>query len=658
MSLVLGIDTGGTYTDGVLVDLKTQEIVAKAKALTTREDLTIGIRECIESMGAQRDLSSVTMVSLSTTLATNAIVEGRGSEVGLLLIGHEPMGPLPVGSYAVVKGGHDIKGIAMAELDLEEVSQAIEKFKGKVEAVAISGYLSVRNSEHELKAKELVEKTLQIPVVCAHQLTTSLGFHERTVTAVLNARLIPIIADLIKSVKIVLEEQKIEAPLMIVKGDGTLMSEELAKEKPIDTILSGPAASIVGATFKNQVKKALVLDMGGTTTDIAVLQEGVPKLNKEGAQVGGWFTRVQAAEINTYGLGGDSYIQVNNERKLVIGPQRVWPLAAVAHEYPYLVEELKAALGYSQEMLYNQPTDCFLLLKNPTIRLSETEKAVVELLQEGPHSLLSIAFRLGLDPNLLNLQSLINSGLLAKVSMTPTDILHAQNSYQKWNRDASILGAKILAFRMGVAYEEFLELVLEEVINKAVLAVLQSVGNFEGSKWSSDKQEVRYFIDKILEPKAEDILDCSVKVKIPIIAIGAPVKAYLPQVAQKLNTELIIPEDAEVTNAVGAAIGNVVETVQVLIKPGHEDGFIVHAPWERKTFIYLEDAKAWALEEAKKHAEIAAEKAGAGEYQLLVRQEDIYADMNLGWEQDSLYIETVIEVTAVGRPQWDTSRLK
>lgn len=653
MSLVLGIDTGGTYTDGVLVNLKTQEIVAKAKALTTREDLTKGIRACIESLSARSDLSPVTMVSLSTTLATNAVVEGRGCEVGLLLIGHEPMGELPVHSYAVVQGGHDIKGVPMADLDPEEVLRAIEGFRGKVDAVAISGYLSVRNSEHELQAKELVEKTLRLPVVCAHQLTTSLGFHERTVTAVLNARLIPIIAELIESVKVVLNEKNIKAPLMIVKGDGTLMSEKLAREKPIETILSGPAASIVGATFRTQVDKALVVDMGGTTTDIAVLQDGVPKLNKEGARVGGWFTRVQAAEINTYGLGGDSYIQVNNDRKLVVGPQRVWPLATVAQSAPHLLDELKKGLEYGMEMLYNQPSDCFLLLKAPDRGLPEMEERVIELLEEGPHSLLYIAQMLGLDPNLLNLQRLINAGIIAKASLTPTDILHAQGKYVEWNRDASILGARILAYRMGVEYEEFLELALEEAINKGVLAILQSASNFEGGSLSTDDAEVQYFLEKILRPQEESVVELSAKIKVPIIAIGAPVKAYLPQIAQKLNTQVIIPEDAEVTNAIGAAIGKVVETVEVLIKPGYEGGFIVHAPWERRTFMYLEDAKAWALEEAKKHAEIAAEKAGAVDYQLLVHQEDIYAKMNLGWEQETLFMETIIEVTAVGRPQWD-----
>lgn len=326
MSLILGIDTGGTYTDGVIVELEHKKILNKAKALTTREDLAIGIRNCIYNLDFI-EFDQISVVSLSTTLATNAIVEGRGCSVGLLMIGHEPIGKVPVEHYAVLTGGHNIHGRPLEELDEDEIRESIMELKGKVEAVAISGYLSVRNPAHELRVKELVEEILDLPVVCAHQLTTSLGLHERTVTAVLNARLIPIITELIESVKVVLREKKIDASVMIVKGDGSLMGETIAKEKPIETILSGPAASIIGGTFLTDTKDALVFDMGGTTTDIAILKNGAPRINREGAMVGGWLTRVQAAEIFTYGLGGDSYLQLSRDGNLQVGPKEYCPFA-------------------------------------------------------------------------------------------------------------------------------------------------------------------------------------------------------------------------------------------------------------------------------------------------------------------------------------------
>ena len=654
MSLVLGIDTGGTYTDGVIVELAGKKILHKAKALTTREDLAVGIRNCIDNLNFI-ELQKITVVSLSTTLATNAIVEGRGCQVGLLMLGHEPLAALPVKHYTVLPGGHDIKGKAREPLDLAKTRQAIEEFRGQVDAIAISGYLSVRNPEHEVAVRELVDEILGLPVVCAHQLTTSLGFQERTVTAALNARLIPIIAELIESVKKVLLEKKITASIMIVKGDGCLMSEALAREKPIDTILSGPASSIIGGTFLAPVPEALVLDMGGTTTDIAILRNGVPRINPEGAHVGGWLTRVQAAEIFTYGLGGDSYLQVTNDHKLMVGPQRVWPLCVVSDQYPYLVQEMKNYARDDQNpLLFAQATDCFMFLKNSSAeKLTDLEERVIGILQEGPHYLMYIAEALDMDANLFNLQHLVNLGVLARVSVTPSDILHARGSYGQWNREASILGVTILAARAKKTVDEFITYASEIIVNSLCQACLQSLVGFEEKALSlKDDDGAMYFVNKALNPQVGRGFDCLFTMRMPVIGIGAPVRAWLPEMAAKLHTSLVIPEHAEVANAIGAATGKIMEIVKVLIKPGIDgSGFILHAPWIRLEFDDLESASAYALSEAKKRASDEAERAGAKNYELVVHQEHVYA--NSGMIENDIYVESRIEVTAVGRPEWE-----
>ncbi len=135
---------------------------------------------------------------------------------------------------------------------------------------------------------------------------------KRATTAILNAHLIPIIHQLIESVKRVFQEQNIVAPLMIVKGDGSLMSESVIQDRPIETILSGPAASVIGAKYlleqSGEVQNAVIVDIGGTTTDIALLKEGLPRLNPNGARVGNWQTNVIAIDIRTIALGGDSQI--------------------------------------------------------------------------------------------------------------------------------------------------------------------------------------------------------------------------------------------------------------------------------------------------------------------------------------------------------------
>jgi N-methylhydantoinase A/oxoprolinase/acetone carboxylase beta subunit len=654
MSLVLGIDTGGTYTDGVIVELENKQIVKKAKALTTREDLSIGIRNCINNLNFN-NYEDISAVSLSTTLATNAIVEGRGCEVGLLMLGHEPIGSLPVKHFSVLPGGHDIKGHPRAELDIDATRQAIEEFKGKVDAVAISGYLSIRNPEHELVVRDMVHEIVELPVVCAHQLTTALGFKERTVTAALNAQLIPIITDLLESVEKVLKENSIEAPIMVVKGDGCMMSEKMAREKPIETILSGPASSIIGGTFLTDTPDALVFDMGGTTTDIAILKDGVPKINQEGATVGGWLTRVQAAQIYTYGMGGDSYIQLDKDREIQVGPQRAWPLSVIAHQYPHLIDELNVNFDKSYNLMFAQATDCFMFLKQPanTEKFSDIEEKIIEILQDRPHSFYYLTQYLQTDPNMLDLRRLVNLGVIARISVTPTDILHVKGTYNEWNREAAEKGVGILAHRSGKSRSEFLELAIERIENKLCLTCLQSLVSCEGQNiWLKDEPNVMYFIEKALSPSAGQEFDCSYKLNMPIIGIGAPVEAWLPKVAEKLHTELIIPEHAEVANGVGAATGKIMETVKVLIKPGEKDGtYFMHSSWERKYFEDLNEAVTYALEDAKKRAAQAARNAGAKGFELVVNHEDVYANASM-LEQRDVYIESRIEITAVGRPEW------
>ena len=659
MSLVLGIDTGGTYTDGVIVDLQSKQILNKAKALTTREDLSIGIRNCINNLKYE-DFQNISAVSLSTTLATNAIVEGRGCEVGLLMLGHDVNGTLPVKHYSVLPGGNDIKGRHLAELDMEQTRQAICELKGKVDAVAVSGYLSVRNPEQEVAVMNMVHETLDLPVVCAHQLTTSLGFYERTITAILNAQLLPIIADLLTSVEKVLVEKGIKAPIMVVKGDGCMMSETLAREKPIETILSGPASSIIGGTFLTDTDNALVFDMGGTTTDIAILKNGVPRINQEGATVGGWLTRVQAAQIYTYGLGGDSYIQLTPEGKIQVGPQRVWPLSVVAHQYPRLVDELNMKFEVNYNLMFAQATDCFMFLKRTTNEeFNELEEEVIRILQDGPRSYYYLTQRLEVDPNLLNLQHLVNLGVIARISVTPTDILHAKGIYTQWNREAAVKGVGILAHRMGKNPDEFIELAAKQIVFELCYTCLQSMVSCEGKdiRLKNDPTAM-YFLEKALSPDEGQGFACAYKIKIPIVGIGAPVRAWLPQVAEKLNTKLILPEYAEVANAVGAATGKIMETVKALIKPGEKDGtYLMHAPWERKLFEGLDEAVSYALEETKRRAALEAEKAGAKEFELVVNCDHVYTHTGM-IENGDVYIETRIEVTAVGRPEWERQEAK
>lgn len=647
--LILGIDTGGTYTDGVLLDPVSEEIKGKSKAFTTREDLAVGIRECIDNLRSD-DYSKIDLVVLSTTLATNAIVEGKGCRVGLVLIGHEAIGNNPAHMSAVVSGGHNVYGQEQAELDVSALVEALTQMKGKVEAIAVSGYLSIRNPEHELAAQKLVQELLDLPVVCAHQLTTELGFHERTVTACLNARLLTVISELIVSIKKVLMERGILAPLMVVKGDGSLMGEEIAREKPIETILSGPAASIVGAAFLTGKDDSLVLDMGGTTTDIAVLEGGRPRLKREGAVVGGWRTRVEAAAISTFGLGGDSYIMVSSDAKLQIGPKRVWPISVMASRYPYLTREL-TKVNPNSVILYGQPIDCWFLLKPPIEQtaLSKEEIDIIRALQDGPHNIFTLAERTGLKEGFLPMNGLEHDQVVGRISFTPTDTLHALERFTAWDIEAATEGARILAMRMKLGQKEFLLAILQKIKDTLSIDILQSLVRHEGREINLEKDEgAGLFLERFLLGSSKGRFGVQVNLDLPIVAIGAPVQAYLPPLGKAFNTDILIPTHAEVANAVGAAVGKVVETINLVIRPGSKGGFIIHAPWGMEGFIKLEDAENYALEKTKALILENVYRSGARTPEVVIEKEEVNVDTPRG----TVYIETRFSLSAIGRPFW------
>ena len=330
MTIALGIDTGGTYTDAALVDQTTGQILAGTKALTTHRDLAIGIGRAVAAVLEASAQSSrlvepadIGLVGLSTTLATNAIVEGQGCPVCLLLIGYDRELMLKYGferdlvteDVVYVQGGHNAAGDEVAPLDEVAVREAILARRERVEAFAVSGFFSVRNPAHELRVRALVEELAvsaddgqSLPVTCGHELTTRLDAVRRATTVALNARLIPLLRDLIATLRRSLDELNVLAPLMIVKGDGSLVRSEWAMQRPVETILSGPAASVVGAWHLSGQRDVWVVDVGGTTTDIAALRDGRPRLSPQGAQVGGWRTMIEAADVHILGAKDDSAI--------------------------------------------------------------------------------------------------------------------------------------------------------------------------------------------------------------------------------------------------------------------------------------------------------------------------------------------------------------
>ena len=350
MAYLLGVDTGGTYTDAVILDEAADAVIGKAKSLTTRADLALGIGRAVDAAlaGAGVAPGQIAMVSLSTTLATNALVEGQGGRVALIFIGFDSNDLERGGLIAALKGdpvvrlagGHTHAGGEATPLDMVGLEKAVIDLAGDVMGFAVASRFATRNPAHEIIARDLIRKLSGRPVTCSYELSAKLNGPKRALTAVLNARLIGMIDRLVAACERHLLAVGITAPLMVVRGDGALISAAMVRERPIETILSGPAASIVGARWLTGASDALVSDIGGTTTDVALLRNGLPEIDPEGARVGGLRTMVEAVAMRTSGLGGDSEVHVLTSGLtggLRLGPRRLIPVALLAVDHGPMV---------------------------------------------------------------------------------------------------------------------------------------------------------------------------------------------------------------------------------------------------------------------------------------------------------------------------------
>lgn len=638
----LGIDTGGTFTDAAILDLRTNRVLFKAKARTTHHELSIGLGEAIddvlEAYGPGRFEPS--LVGVSTTLATNSILEGKGGQVGLIGLGWKPQEGWELGAKVqrFVGGGHDVRGRPNGLLDVDGIDAAAREMAGQVDSIVVSGLFSVHNPHHEIEAGKLIGQRYGVPTVLAHQLTGELGIHERTVTAVLNARLIPVLRDFLARVEGILADHKIAAPIMVFKGDGTLMNIRTAMERPVDTILSGPAASAMGGRVLASLEDCVVIDMGGTSTDIAVLESGVPRVTSEGAAVGNWRTRVEAVDMWTTALGGDSEVRAGRDGKLLIGPERVIPLCHAAVSYPGLMKKM-GDLGQAR----------FLVASPREHRLTPTEARVVAVLREGsPMAPAELKQELG-DLILLDsyLRDLRARGVIEGIGLTPTDMLHALGRYVKGDREASRLGVRLYAGVLGMGEEELIaeamrtisSRIANEVVRKLLsdeVGVLPGEASFQG------------IMDLITGRRGCPAIDLRARVRGPIVGLGAPAKEFISPIADILGALVIIPEDHDVGNAVGAVCGQVSEFVDVFVYP-REKGYAVFSAFNAPIPCGGEkEAARKARELAARYAMERAAAAGGVDLAVDLKVEEERGRSNSTLQEDEL-VQMRVRARAVGR---------
>ena len=644
MNKILGIDTGGTYTDMVIVTADTKEVLCKHKTPTTKDDLCRCITNGFASLPPEQ-LKEISMVSLSTTLATNSIVENKGCKNGLILIGGRPKGKLSSQVIEMVGGRFDIKGRLIEPMDLRQVERVVESFRGKVDAIAVSGYASVRNPTHELYVKQVIEQRLGIPVACAHELTSSLGYHDRTVTAELNARLIPVLCELMDAVKAVMEKHGVAAPLMVVKGDGSLMTEAIARSKPIETILSGPASSVIGGVHLSGEQNAFIIDMGGTTTDIACVENGRTQIRNEGARVGGWFTHVRATEIFTVGLGGDSRIYIDSSRRINIGPEKSVPLTAAGELHPELLDEMQYIYECgSYKNFHFHDHEAYILVKQyENMTYTDDEKVLIEILRYAPHTLDYLKNHINMTRLRKILDGLTREGVVARISLTPTDVLHVTGDSNLWDPKIAEIALEILADRFDGTKEEFIREIYRLMVESLDKSVIEAAMYFDHQ--DVDMQQggaYDYFLNDLFFHGASQLLQTNFSLKKKVVGIGAPADAWIRSMGQCLNAEVVIPEHAEVANAVGAAVGRDVEVIEVLIRPDSvTKKFLVYSPVGRECRDSLEEATEFAKAIGTECIEAMAENCI---YELDSKLDDLnFEDVTNG---NVIFMERTVRLTA------------
>jgi N-methylhydantoinase A/oxoprolinase/acetone carboxylase beta subunit len=687
----IGIDTGGTYTDAVIYDAEKGRILASSKALTTHGDLKRGISAAVSLLPPEA-LKKAGVIALSTTLATNACVEGRGGRGKLILIGESEK------SFSEMKdtyglGGKDVY-LLPAEVrssvedslppDWESFERGLPDLLQDCDCISI---VQLFAREHlgalENEARDRIRKYSDIPVILGHDLFPDLNVLRRGSGALLNARLIPVIYEFLAAVRDVFHGYGLDLPIVIVRSDGSLMSEKFSCLRPVETILCGPAASILGAQELTGCRDAVIVDMGGTTTDLAVIRNGTPLHIRDGIQIGSWKTFVKGMFVDTFGLGGDTALHYSREEGLILEEYRVQPLCMLASAHPEVTEKLRELADSSGDSLHYFPLYEFLTLQRmpeDAAGCTPQETRLLALLQDGrPRMTGEIADLLGTDLYNLHTQRLEQEGILLRAGFTPTDVMHLRGDFSDFDAEASRQAAVYICAELGktgrpMTVEQLGSRVyrmVEERLYRGLVRVLLQTAYPEYAGKKPDRQ-LQHLISLACRDAENTIRDDSRGVTdnpekqqpaaaavflhpvfhtdAVLVGEGGPTHLFLAHVAEMLGTRAVMPEHAEVANAVGAIAGKICASAPAVLKPARnaalEESFSVLCGTVQGQFGSYDEALAFAKKTA---AEAAAEKArqyGAiGEPAFTFRSERKESMLQTGM----LFLSETVTASAVGR---------
>lgn len=636
MKLAIGIDTGGTCTDAILYDFDTGKVLGQNKALTTYDDLTRGILNALDGLDPAL-CQRAELAGLSTTLATNACVEGKFRRTRLLLMGIDKRGMKKYGASYGFTDPDDIRylpckttitGRIDEEPDWDILRQNAAEWFAGVEACAVCEIYGMRNGAVlEKKAAQIIREQTGLPTVCASLLFGGISSLERAASAVLNAGLLPVTKDFLDAVTRAFRARGIHAEILIVRSDSSLMGMQYSAEHAVETLLSGPAASALGGSALTHAENAVVVDIGGTTTDVALVEKHMPLLTHDGIRVGKWKTLISGLFSTSFALGGDSAIRWDWKEDMTIGPDRVIPLCVLTAQHPELVDELRYQV---QEVpAHTLPLHEFLTLARAdwaqsALQLSEAERELCKALEKRPLRVSQAAELLGVDKYQLNTKELEKTGILIRAGLTPTDIMHVRGDYTQYNRNASILAARFAASSLHMELEAFCDRIYEEISHRVFDAVSQMLLEhaspyFREHGMDDGMRELLRLQWENREKGGNTLLHYAFQSHAKLIGIGGPVHLFLPAAAAALGAECVIPECAATANAVGAVTGQTTYTASAEIRPHglspedteQGDYEVLCTGQEVKYFAEEQDALDWAEQMLRDLTEARVREQGA-----------------------------------------------
>ncbi|MGI6012001.1 MAG: hydantoinase/oxoprolinase family protein [Ruminococcus sp.] len=631
----IGIDTGGTYTDAVVYDMDSKKVLCSGKALTTKSKLEIGIAAALDTLN-QEYVKNAEMLALSTTLATNACVEDKGSRAKLLMIGTDPEMMEKLGDVYASYGFRDMEQLAVLDgkpekifrepkdPDWEELKRRIPEEFSQCKAVGVVQVFPQANGgRFEKEAKKVLEQEMNVPVTTAYDMFNEVDVLKRGAGTLLNARLIPLIAEFLQAVKNVMKDRNLNMPIAIVRSDGSLMSEVLAKECPVETLLSGPAASVVGGSVMACEDDAIIVDMGGTTTDVAVIREKRPVTARQGISIGKWKTMVKGLYVDTFGLGGDSAVRFKNE-KLFIDTRRVIPISLLAKEYPQVTVKLER-LAAKQKSHTRMLHEFYVLQKDISGAggYTEEEKKLCQALEEEPLMGEELAEKLGTDIYMLHTERLEAEGVVMKSGLTPTDMMVVKGDFTIYAPEAAKWAITCLAQNVVETEEEIpdkvYDLVEKKMYSNIVRILLQQ--KYPNKAKITGQESIEKFIEwsyKDAKSRKKDVwMSTAITTKLPIVGVGAPIHVFLPRVAKLLGTRAVIRENAAVANALGAIASQIVTKVQTRVKAEYKGtqlmGYSVYEDGQLRMFEGYKEAEKYAVKMTKRQVLEKAKRQGASE---------------------------------------------